>query len=551
MPRAFAFVMVVVGMLTGAWLRDEWGTGCGAALRSLAADGTLSDLGQPDFSDCRTVVKEFYENRGYAPAWIADGAPTEQAVSVFHTLESAEAKGLRRADYDAGLWASRVAALRDNRGRVSEHDLARFDLALTISLTRYLVHVSLGKANPEIFLSAPAIQERKRALRNLLDQLPHATGINDLLNSVEPRFPGYQRTLTALRLYTDIAQTEDGGSLPSPQKPVASGGSYAEVPQLVQRLIRFGDLPPKAASECAGNLYQGPLVDAVKRFQLRHGLEPSGLLSASTIEELNVSAWKRVAQLQLTLERYRWVPYKPGRRQILVNIPEFRLRTLDEDYLPELELKVVVGRAYRHQTPVFWSEMRQIIFRPYWNIPQRIQQAEVIPKLRRTPAYLARNDYEVVNRSGTVITRTTITDEVLSQLEAGTLRMRQTPGPRNALGLVKFVFPNNHNVYLHDTPATELFSRPRRDFSHGCIRVENPTALAAWALTQKPGWTSDRVREAMEGEKTVHVELDVDIPVLIVYATAIVLPNGEVRFFHDIYGHDAALERRLSAVATH
>jgi L,D-transpeptidase YcbB len=208
---------------------------------------------------------------------------------------------------------------------------------------------------------------------------------------------------------------------------------------------------------------------------------------------------------------------------------------------------VVVGRAYRHQTPVFWSEMKRVIFRPYWNVPLSIQRAELVPKLRGDPTYLTRNNYEIVHStSDTLIAGTTVNDAVLSQLTSGTLRLRQVPGPRNALGLVKFVFPNNHNVYLHDTPETQLFSRSRRDFSHGCIRVENPEAFAAWVLKHTSRWTIERIREAMHGDNTREVDLDVPIPVLIVYATAIVLSDDQVHFFHDIYGHDAALQTLLS-----
>ena len=230
---------------------------------------------------------------------------------------------------------------------------------------------------------------------------------------------------------------------------------------------------PVCGSNCGSteNVYEGALVDAVKRFQTRHGLEPDGRIGKSTLAQLNTPLWRRVRQLQFTLERYRWLPHRLEQPLVVVNIPEFRLRGLNNSYNSEIEMKVVVGRAFRHQTPVFSAGMKYVIFRPYWNVPGSIQRAELVPKLQRDRGYLARNNYEILNSNGAVVKTGTVDATTLAQLSAGRLRIRQLPGPTNALGLVKFVFPNNHSVYLHDTPAMELFSKSRRDFSHGCIRV--------------------------------------------------------------------------------
>jgi murein L,D-transpeptidase YcbB/YkuD len=289
------------------------------------------------------------------------------------------------------------------------------------------------------------------------------------------------------------------------------------------------------------------LVEAVKRFQARHGLERDGRIGAATLAELNTPLSRRVLQLQLTLERWRWIPHEFAQPLIVVNIPEFELRALNRSYRTELEMRVVVGRAYKHQTPVFAADMKHVIFRPYWNVPPSIQRAEIVPKIKRDRSYLEKNGFEVVTSKDVVVTAGVVDDSTLAQLRAGKLLIRQTPGPKNSLGLVKFLFPNQHDVYLHDTPAVELFSRPRRDFSHGCIRVEKPGLLAAWVLRDKPEWSPDRIAEAMNGNKTLQVNLDTPIPVLVVYSTALVLGNGEVHFFRDIYGQDAALEERLAA----
>jgi murein L,D-transpeptidase YcbB/YkuD len=213
-------------------------------------------------------------------------------------------------------------------------------------------------------------------------------------------------------------------------------------------------------------------------------------------------------------------------------------------------MNVVVGRAYRSQTPVFADEMRYVIFRPYWNVPTAIQRNELIPKIQRNPSYVAQHQYQIIDGGGSVVTDGEIDADVMRGLRSGAYTIRQKPGPKNALGLVKFIFPNDYNVYLHSTPQPELFSRARRDFSHGCIRVENPASLAAWVLRNKPDWNPDRIRATMNGDTdNVQVNLDKPIPVLILYSTAVVEPDNEVHFFDDIYGYDASLQKALQAGA--
>jgi len=284
----------------------------------------------------------------------------------------------------------------------------------------------------------------------------------------------------------------------------------------------------------------------VKHFQRRHGLEPNGILDAPTLRELNTPLSRRVTQLQLALERMRWLPHEFTRPPIVVNIPEFRLYVLNEKYVTAFTMKVVVGKAYGHQTPVFANEIRSVIFRPYWNVPQSIVKAEMIPHLKKDPSYLSKNSYEIVDKDERVVREGPVSDETLAELRAGKLRIRQTPGPENALGLVKFEFPNQYDVYMHGTPAKELFSRTRRDFSHGCIRVEDPVKLADWVFQGMPEWTEDNIRSAMNGEKTMEVKLKEPIPVLIFYSTAVVLEGEEPHFFQDIYALDADLLRALA-----
>jgi murein L,D-transpeptidase YcbB/YkuD len=382
----------------------------------------------------------------------------------------------------------------------------------------------------------------------LRDQIVNSNDVAAALLKVEPPFALYRRTQEALRKYMQLAAQDDGEKLPPGKKQtIEPGDTYPGVPRLVRLLKLVGDLQPDADVAPDSALYQGPIVDAMKRFQQRHGLEADGRIGKDTLEQLNTPLGDRVRQLQLTLERWRWVPRAFDHPPILVNIPEFTLRAFGKGETIELTMKVVVGRAYRTRTPVFAQDMSYLVFRPYWNVPLAIQRGEIVPKLKKDPDYLKKNQFEVVDRRGNVVSTAAASEEQLAQLSSGVLSIRQRPGPKNSLGLVVFMFPNEHNVYLHSTPAPELFSRTRRDFSHGCIRAEDPVALAEWVLRENEGWTKDKIVAAMKsGRDSQQVNLAQKIPVVIIYATAVVLPDGEVKFFQDIYGHDAHLVKALA-----
>lgn len=518
-----------------------------STLRGLVASGGLPDLRWPDFSAYRTSVKNFYEVTSYSFGWIRDGMPTEQARAVIEALLDADSKGLNAEDYDGSRWADRLAKLNDAGKPPANSVLARFDLALTVSVIRYSSDVHFGRVNPKLFRARFFLENEADDLPGFIRRrLIDATDVQAALAGIEPPYKGYWRTQEALRRYIAMARDDKAVLLPFMKKPIEPGSSYTAIEQLASVLRRLGDLAVVAEAPAESNTYEGPLVDAVKHFQSRHGLEPDGRLGKATLAQLNAPLNRRIRQLQLTLERWRWAPHSFSRPPIVVNIPEFRLRALDSSYKTELEMKVVVGKAFRHQTPVFTSDMRYVIFRPYWNVPPSIQRAELVPKLVRDRSYLVRNRYEVVTAQYALVTNGVIDDATLAQLRSGKLRIRQTPFAGNALGLVKFLFPNQYNVYLHGTPATELFSKSRRDFSHGCIRAENPEQLAAWVLRDKAEWTPERILSAMNGTETIQVTLDKPIPVLVVYATAVVLESGEVRFFEDIYGQDAQLEGLLA-----
>jgi murein L,D-transpeptidase YcbB/YkuD len=382
--------------------------------------------------------------------------------------------------------------------------------------------------------------------RFVRDRLVESQDVHMALEEVEPPFPGYKRTLTALRNYLKLLSLDDREKLPMPSKGIDPGAPYPGTARLTHLLRLLGDLPSEA-TVASGDIYQGPLVEGVKSFQQRHGLTPDGRLGEQTLKQLNTPLTRRVEQLRLTLERWRWVPQEFAVPPVVVNIPEFRLRALDDKGRIALAMNVIVGKALRHETPVFEKEMRFVVFRPYWNVPPGIQRSEIVPAVQRDRNYLSKNNYEVITHGGEIVTSGAITDEILADLRAGKLIIRQRPGPTNALGLVKLMFPNEYHVYLHSTPAQQLFAKSRRDFSHGCIRVEKPAELTAWALSNNPGWTLERVQGAMErGQDNWQVNLTKPIPVLILYGTAVVDETGVVHFFDDLYGHDAALENVLA-----
>lgn len=385
--------------------------------RELIASGRLDDLRWPDFSDFKNEVAAFYASTGYEPVWTRDGSITPQAMALIDVLKHAETKGLDPEDYDAPRWAARVA----------HPDPARFDLALSVSAMRYVSDLHLGKWNPGIYHSRFDPHNEHYELQEWIRRrLVNAPDVPAALKEIEPPFPGYQRTQAALQRYLDLAKSADEGQLPAAKLPIEPGASYPGVPRLAALLRRLGDLPADAP---VSDLYQGSLVDAVRRFQLRHGLDGDGRIGKATLVQLNTPLSHRIHQLQLTLERWRWVPQTFSRPPIVVNIPEFQLRVLNGSFATALQMKVVVGEAYRRQTPVFAAEMNYVIFRPYWNVPRSITRAELLPKVVRDRDYLAANGYEVVGTGDQVVANGAINDDVLTGLKSGQLSIRQAPDP--------------------------------------------------------------------------------------------------------------------------
>lgn len=513
-----------------------------AALHEIVAGGRLPNLRWPDFPDFQFDTEKFYDSIGYSPAWLINNEATSQAQTMIEVLKRADSKGLNSEDYDGSRWADRVTRLLQSP---SPADQARFDAALTICAMRYVSALHMGRVDPRHLTSDFEVARKKYDLPMFLQELIHSENVRAELDQVEPPFPEYKRTLQALQTYLDLERQDNGEQLPIPAETVNPSDTYAGIPRLMRLLRLLRDLPDGVATD--SRLYSDPLVAAVRHFQDRHGLTPDGRIDPATLQQLNVPLSSRVEQLRLALERWRWVPHHFPEPPIVVNIPEFSLRAYKEDGTIAFTMRVIVGSAYQHETPVFEKEMEYVVFRPYWMVPLSIQRSEIVPAIRKDYRYIARKGYEVITPEGTVVTSGRISDEILQQLSAGTLRVRQKPGASNSLGLVKLMFPNEYNIYLHGTPARRLFSHRLRDFSHGCIRVEKPAELAAWVLRNNPGWSLERVRAAMEsGKNDVTLNLAKPVPVLIFYVTAVVDEHNSVHFFDDIYGDDASLERLLA-----
>ena len=505
----------------------------------------VPDLRWPNFSDYETIVNQFYDDRNYEVAWTRDGAPTAAATGFIQAFADAGAKGVIPEDYDAPRWAERVTALKGNS---PDDAISLFDVAMTVNVMRYISDLRIGRVNPTHFNFDINVQSKKYDLAEFVsDNAVDATDVPKLIASVEPDSEQYRKTEVALGEYIELAkqQAESPDSsqpLPTVVKPVGVGESYAAVGALTARLQLEGDL---ASDVEVGTVFDKALSDAVKSYQHRHGIEETGKLTAQTIKNMNVPLTDRVVQLQDSLERWRWLPNEYINAPLIVNLPEFVLRGYDADHKPEFTMKVVVGKVVgEHQTPVFAHMMKYLVFRPYWNVPPSIVQKELMPNINKSgTGYLASKNFEVTNSKGDVLTNYTA-----KQVSQGGVMVRERPGPKNSLGLVKFMFPNQYNIYLHSTPAPQLFDRSRRDFSHGCIRVQKPEDLAAWVL-QRQGmadWNLEKVQSAMRtGTDNKTVSLKTPLPIVIFYVTGLVEDDGHVHFFDDIYGYDMELQKVL------
>jgi len=481
-------------------------------------------------------------------SWLdADGRPSASARDALHLLSDAATDGLSASDYRAAELSEQASRLRTAAEPV-DASRATFDRDLDGAMQRYLRDLRFGRIDPR---SVGFRIARQHAAATDFTLALHAAAAEQrlpaLVAELRPRLGQYDKLRDALARYRAL-DAEGAFVQLAIATPVKPGDALNAVAALHHRLVALGDLPEQAV--LAGGLYDAVLAQGVRRFQARHGLSADGVIGRSTLQALNVAPARHVQQLELALERLRWLPDLADGRFIGINIPMFRLWAWDaaQPGAEPVSMSVVVGKALNTRTPVLSDEMRYLIFRPYWNVPRSILVKELLPAIARDPGYLQRNDMEIVRGGGDDARPVAAGSDSLALLRQGALRVRQRPGPKNSLGLVKFIFPNDDNVYLHGTPAQQLFGQARRDFSHGCVRLEDPVALAQWVLNDGMQWPRERIEQAMAGLASLRVNLARPIPVILFYMTAMVTPADQsLHFAPDIYGHDAALARALAA----
>jgi murein L,D-transpeptidase YcbB/YkuD len=514
-----------------------------------AVEARLASVRARLSQDEAAELHELYELSAGTTIWL-DGVarPSPTAHTALALLGDAAGDGLDPFAYgtpDLEAQALAVASAEE----IQPAAVAAFDVELSLQMLRFLHHLHSGRVDPRALgfrlgFTADAHGHAPELATAVADGRLH-----EAVDELRPTLPAYAALRQALAEYRVLAAEVPATALPVMSRSTHAGDVYAGVPALARWLAVLGDLPGAPEPFAATENYDGDLVTAVTRFQRRHGLEPDGVLGRDTLAALSVPPAARVRQIELALERLRWLPHLVDGPLLVVNIPMFHVWGWDglpPSGPPSFDSDVIVGRAVGARTPVFSGSMRYLVFRPYWDVPPSIARGEIVPRARKDPGYLARQRFEVVWGGGE---RVEATSEALDLLARGTLRVRQRPGPHNALGLVKFMFPNEHNVYLHGTPALELFDRARRDLSRGCVRVADSEGLAAWVLRDQAGWTRDAIRSAMtSGTDSRVVNLARPVQVILTYVTAMVWPDdGTLRFAADIYGHDPVLDRALDA----
>lgn len=524
--------------------RDAPSADLAAAIRTLieTEDPVLGSMTPAALMELR----ELYRPASFSPFWIDNaGGLNSDTCDALAVLNGAADEGLDPADYIGAF--DRLLAGDTNRR--APNDLARFDVALSSALLRYLRDLHTGRVDPRRIGFRLTLPIDRHDFAVLVREGITGHRLEETVAGLRPAFVQYQPLREMLARYR--ALSVDGAIEPPPfaTTVIRPGEPYPHVRLLARLLVALGDLPADSSAPAESGGYEGALVEGVKRFQRRHGLEPDGVIGRKTLAALRIPLTTRVRQIELTLERVRWLPHLDGPRLVVINIPMFRLWAWDSlpiDAEAVFGMNVIVGRAPGSHTPVLVQQLREVIFRPYWNIPPSIVRHEILPTVDRDPDYLQRERMQIVSGPGDDLASVVdVTPNAIARLRSGEYRLRQLPGPGNAMGLIKFVFPNAENVYLHGTPAQGLFSRSRRDFSHGCVRVSDPVALAEWVLDDRPEWTHEAILAATAGSRTIHVAVPRPLPVILFYMTAAVMPDGTIHFADDIYGHDATLERAL------
>lgn len=494
-------------------------------------------------------VGDLYRARGFRPLWQSSSGLRPSAYLLVDRLRNAADHGLCGEDY---LLAPLERLLKDHAVQLRKQaalaplDIAAFDLLLTQAFFSYATHLVEGRVDPALTHVDWRALRRKLDLGRLLPPAVEGESLGTLLGELVPPHPEYRELLKALRHYRQLAAFGGWPRVPAGET-LRPGDIDARMPAVRTRLLVTGELPVPESFE--RNAFGMTTLMAVRRFQERHGLEPDGVIGPRTLAALNVSAEERIRQIELNLERWRWMPRDLGKRHIRVNIADFSLKVI-ENGEPVLEMPVIVGTPFR-RTPVFSAQMSYLEFAPTWTVPATILREDKLPAIKKNPAFLAKNHFRVIRHSGQEMSADELAainwHAIAPERFPGDLRM--DPGPWNPLGRVKFMFPNKFNVYLHDTNERWLFERAERTFSSGCIRIGQPVELARYLLRDQPKWDEDRLQEALARTAPMQVSIN-PIPTHLQYWTTWVARDGSVQFRSDLYLRDLDLEVALADSVT-
>ena len=489
----------------------------------------------------------FYERRVYRPAWINEKGILTQAKALLAAIQAADGEGLRPKDYHSNIIAQLLSEVRKTRTffkPLNPRSLVDLDLMLTDAFLIYGSHLVSGKISPESIDPQWFVSRREADLVKVLEDALAAGEIEKALKALLPKHTGYERLRKALALYHAIAANGGWPAVPAGPK-LQKGDQSDSILILRQRLVmeEFIERPTSDPSPT----FDIELEQALKKFQVQNGLEPDGVLGKQTIKALSITAEERIKQISVNMERWRWLPQDLGSRYILVNIAGFYADVIENQNLV-MDMRVVAGKPYR-RTPVFSDKVTYLVMHPYWSVPKTIAEQDILPKVKNDSSFLQKENYKIFQGWGAdtkeidpdTVDWPTVTAANLN------VRFRQEPGPRNALGRIKFMFPNQFDVYLHDTPSRELFARARRDFSSGCIRIEKPVELAEYLLRDHPDWPAEKIRQALMGDETVQetVKLPEPVNIHILYWTVWMGKDNLLHFSPDIYDRDKILDEAM------
>jgi murein L,D-transpeptidase YcbB/YkuD len=503
-------------------------------IEQLRESGVLS-IGGVDIA-AGNLLAEVYERRNFAPNW----TDRDEILELITVIENAARDGLNTADYH--LEEVEFVYRELGAGNLtSPREQAALDVMLTDSLFRLGYHQRFGKVNPQnldpTWNFRRELNDQSPAL--VMQQAMDAPSLSEFIDNLVPRGPVYRELQIALVEYRELAASGGWPSI-TDGPTLKPGATDTRLGAIARRLAVTGDISD-VRTFAAITEYDEVLEAGVRKFQARHGLASDGVIGPVTLRAMNVPIEHRIEQLRLNLERARWVFDDISENFIVVNIAGFRAYLVRDGKITWVT-KVQVGKTY-HQTPVFRDEMKYVVFNPTWTVPYSIATKEMLPRIKNEPTYFQNRDFDVKNRSGENVDPADID---WTKLSRGNFPYTfvQRPGPRNALGRVKFIFPNEHSVYLHDTPSKSLFDRSERTFSHGCVRVSNPFELAELLLGPK-GWDSEKITATLDSAKTTTVYLPEPLPVLLLYWTAEIGPGGDIHFYSDVYERDQRIVKAL------